>query len=100
MITRRTRIVSFRISDQEYEELIGLCAVRQARTVSEYARLATLGQCHNATAAQPQEALRDVYRRLRLLDGEVKRLANLIKPHDVDSVLSTPPAGPAQPNIE
>ena|SRR5207247_5036488 len=39
----RTRIVSFRLSDEEYEALKTLCLAQGAHSVSEYARAMTCG---------------------------------------------------------
>lgn len=80
MITRRTRIVSFRISEEEYQDLVNLCVMRQARSVSDFARLATFGQFEvHASKGKPEPALREVYRRLGALDRELKRLAELME---------------------
>jgi hypothetical protein len=90
VLRRRTRIVSFRISEEEYQDLMDLCAVRQARSLSDYARLATLGQfdASSSNGNEPAGILSDVCRQLRLLDGEVKRLAGLIEPQRFRSALS------------
>lgn len=89
MFSRRTRIVSFRISEEEYERLMDLCAIRQARSVSDFARLATLGQFQADTLNNhSDDTLRDLYRQLRVLDREVKRLAGMIEPRRVEPVLS------------
>ena len=89
MFSRRTRVVSFRISEDEYEELMDLCVVRQARSLSDLARLATLSQSQpNGSNGHAERMLTDVYRQLRLLDGEVKRLAALVEPQRLDRLLS------------
>lgn len=89
---KRTRVVSFRISEEEYEDLMDLCAMRQARSLSDFARLATLGQSHaQAPNGQSDGTLREVYRQLRALDGEVKRLSALVEPQYVNALLRLKP---------
>ena len=39
----RTRLVNFRVNDEEYEALRIACAEHRARSISDYARLAVLG---------------------------------------------------------
>lgn len=88
VLARRTRVVSFRISEQEYEDLMDLCAIRRARSLSDFARLATLGQSQGHIAnGQTDGTLRDVYRQLRVLDHEVKRLAGLVEVRHTAPVL-------------
>jgi hypothetical protein len=89
VITRRTRVVSFRISEEEYQDLINLCVMRQARSISDFARLATFGQFEvHAAKGKPEPALREVYRRLGALDREMKRLAELIEPRRATPMLN------------
>ena len=96
MITRRTRVVSFRISEEEYQDLVNLCVMRQARSVSDFARLATFSQFEvHASKGKPEAALREVYRRLGALDRELKRLAELIEPRRVAPVLELNPESSA-----
>jgi len=40
MLKRRTRLVSFRLSDEEYERVQGACVAEGARSISEFARAA------------------------------------------------------------
>jgi hypothetical protein len=97
VLKRRTRIVSFRISEDEYQDLIGLCVTREARSLSEFARLATLGQTQAMESnGHAQGILTDVYRQLRLLDAEVKKLAALVAPDRRDSMRSVQSAEAAQ----
>ena len=96
MITRRTRVISFRISEEEYQDLINLCVMRQARSVSDFARSATFGQFEvHAAKGKPEPALREVYRRLGALDREMKRLAELIEPRRAAPVLELNPESSA-----
>jgi hypothetical protein len=40
ILKRRTKLVSFRLSDEEYERLQGACIAEGARSLSEFARAA------------------------------------------------------------
>ena len=92
MFRKRTRVVSFRLSEEEYEDLMDLCAMRQARSLSDFARLATLGQSHGQLPnGQSDGTLREVYRQLRALDGEVKRLSALVEPQCLNALLRLKP---------
>ena len=94
MLRRRTRIVSFRISEEEYQDLVNLCAMRQARSLSDFARLATFSQFEaKSPTHKPENTLREIYRKLGALDREVKRLAGLVEPQGLDSVRTLQPAG-------
>ena len=47
----RTRIVSFRLSQEEYEALKRLCLAQGAHSVSEYARAMTCGVLNDGAGA-------------------------------------------------
>jgi hypothetical protein len=40
VLKRRTKLVSFRVSDEEYEKLQGACVAEGARSISDFARAA------------------------------------------------------------
>lgn len=81
VLTRRTRIVSFRVSEEEYQDLVSLCLRRQARSISDFARLVTLSQFEvNGSDAKAESALQQIERKLGVIDREVRRLAELIGP--------------------
>jgi hypothetical protein len=40
VVKRRSKLVSFRVSDEEYEKLQGACMAEGARSISEFARSA------------------------------------------------------------
>ena len=96
MLTRRTRIVSFRVSEDEYQDLVSLCLTRQARSISDFARLVTLSQFEPHTSdGKPEGTLHQIHRKLGAIDRELRRLARLIEPQrfevapGVDSVESS-----------
>jgi hypothetical protein len=79
---KRTRVVSFRVSDEEYGELLGLSRAHGARSVSDFARLAARqslcesdGRGLNALQAKLQELSGQVDH----LDSEVKRLTHFVQ---------------------
>ena len=77
VFTRRTRTVSFRLSEEEYKELRDTCIAHGVRSMSDFARLST--QWWIDGDGGPNESLlatiRELRGKLRELDSEVKRLA-------------------------
>ena len=78
-------MISFRISEQEYENLMKLCA-SQARSVSDLARdtmCRQLGRpAHNGNGHERPPAkseLEEIHGRMRKLEGEVARLTGLLE---------------------
>jgi hypothetical protein len=81
VLTRRTRIVSFRVSEEEYQDLVSLCLRRQARSISDFARLVTLSQFQPSRSdAKPESALDEIHRQLGAIDRELRKLSGLIEP--------------------
>lgn len=76
-IDARSRMVTFRLSEQEYERFRELCFVRGIRSVSEMARLA-INMLSQQPARVPREALEmrvaELEGRIHLLALEVKKL--------------------------
>jgi hypothetical protein len=70
VMKRRSRIVIFRLTDDEYAELKAACLHRGARNVSDFARTALL-----QTIATERE---DVTRKLSEIESGVHRLEKLI----------------------
>jgi mobilization protein NikA len=52
ILKRRTKLVSFRLSDEEYERVQGACIADGARSISDFARAALQ---RTATTAAPSE---------------------------------------------
>jgi len=77
VLKRRSRMISFRVSEDEYAGLKNLCINRGARSVSDMARDAV----HRLIAIQtwPNNQLETVVQvlqgRIEALDSEVKRLS-------------------------
>ena len=89
VLTRRTRVVSFRVSEDEYQDLLHICMTRQARSLSDFARFVTLSQFDvNGSGGKAESPLQQIQRKLVVIDREVRRLAGLMEPKRSDSVLS------------
>jgi hypothetical protein len=84
-LKRRTRVVSFRLSEEEHKELTSYCVSQGVRSLSDFARLATFVQFESQTISEHADtALQQIYRRLAALDREVQRLGKMIgAPFDV-----------------
>ena len=80
MLKRRSRMVSFRLSEEEYEGLKHICITVGARSLSDIARDAVQRLLSNNTESKidGDEQLRALYERMDALDHEVKRLAGLV----------------------
>jgi len=68
---RKTRMISFRVSDKEFDQLRTTAEARGARSVSDYARLALCGPS--------SEAGDDLDSGLRRLSGDVRQLSRNIQ---------------------
>jgi hypothetical protein len=80
---RRSKLVSFRIAEEEYRSLIEICETRGARSVSEVARDAMHGLLGvnghgNGVEAKLESKVVQLQGRLEELDREVKRLAMMV----------------------
>ena len=73
-------MVSFRLSEEEYEGLKHICMTAGARSLSDIARDAVQRLLGNATEnkADNDAQLRVLYEKLDALELEVKRLAALV----------------------
>ena len=83
-------MISFRISEKEYENLMELCASQGVRSMSDLARDAMCrllsvpghngngnGNGHRPAEAEP--ALEELHGRMRKLENDVVRLAHLVE---------------------
>ncbi len=73
-------MVSFRLSEEEYEGLKHICITVGARSLSDIARDAVQRLLSDGTEPKSDgdERLRLLYERMDALDHEVKRLAGLL----------------------
>jgi hypothetical protein len=80
VLRRRSRMVSFRLSEQEYQHLITLCTERGARCLSDLARDAMQGLLitENHIGNGLQTEVEKLNGRIEEFDRELKRLAGLV----------------------
>lgn len=74
----KSRMISFRISDREYEILKALHPHQGARNLSDFARTAMLR--HLKDEATPEPSLADLSSRIDTLQHDVQRLVELLSP--------------------
>lgn len=78
----RNRLVNFRVTDEEFEQLKTAAAVQGSRCLSEFARLVMLGTAAGAQAPAIQESLDGKLtlfdHRLHVLESSVARLADAL----------------------
>jgi hypothetical protein len=76
VLKRRTRLIGFRLSDEEYCELEALCASEGARSLSDFVRSSLLKMLAEGGGEFPVETeLRRLKRRVTELQRRVKTLA-------------------------
>ena len=83
VLKRRSRIVSFRLSQEEYDALKDTCIAQGARSISDFARSAACSLARNGNGSQNEAGdatVRTLQARVEELDREVKRLAYLLEP--------------------
>ncbi len=71
---RRTKIISFRVSQEEYEQLVRISIESGAQRVSDWARAATF-----AHSGDPLLTAGTLQTKVEKLDREVRRLSELIE---------------------
>jgi hypothetical protein len=81
VLKRRDRVVVFRLTQDEYEELKIVCAVRGARNISDFARseLLTAIEQERRPEAGLQGRLSDVDQKLSSLESKIQRMSNLLE---------------------
>lgn len=82
ILKRRNRMVSFRLSEDEYAGLRNVCLTEGARSVSDLARDAVhrlIGKNGASAEVQLQTTVQTLAGRMEELDREVKRLAQMVE---------------------
>jgi len=76
----RSRLVTFRLSTEEYEQLEQVCVSSGSRSISEFARSAVMHRVSTRTSQKPSlgEDLATLSERLRELDTALKELSGWI----------------------
>jgi hypothetical protein len=81
---RRSKMVSFRLSEQEYENLLALCGSTGARSLSDLARHAMNGllgapkRDGDGNGDRIETAVAELYGRMLELDRELKQLTRFM----------------------
>ncbi len=81
VLKRKSRMISLRLSNEEYESLRSLYRVHGSRSVSEFARNAmqrVIGEAR-VPAVNVEGRLQELDEKMNLLDQEVSRLVRLIE---------------------
>ncbi len=83
-IQRKSKMISFRLSGEEYRLLQGACSKTGARSVSELARAAMQRIIleDNFRSGSTDHELRELKVRFNVLAAEVQRLSRLVKHSD------------------
>ncbi len=77
---RRTRMVNFRLSEDEYRDLRNVCIANGSRSVSDFARDAVCQMiAGNGSSSHAELSVHDLHARFEDLDREVKRLGRLFE---------------------
>jgi hypothetical protein len=77
----RSRVVSFRLSEEEYEGLLEICLSHGARSISDFARIATCRYLRGSAGDAPEplsSLVRELKTEVTRLDSELKRLADMV----------------------
>lgn len=82
-MNRRTKVISIRLSDEEFEQLQSLCTARGADSISELARNAMKLLLLQEKATENGHAaievrVNEMHTRMTALDREVTRLSSII----------------------
>ena len=78
----RSRLINFRVTDEELEQLKAAAAVQGSRCLSEFARLVMLGTATSAQLPSVSESLNGKLslfdRRLNVLEADVARIVDAL----------------------
>lgn len=88
---RKSKMISFRMSDREYEEFMGVCLLHGAHSASEGARLAIETLVRRSQVPEKTALVEQVQR----LDQEVGRLDRRMQ--DICQLLANLPGGRGKP---
>jgi hypothetical protein len=78
--SRRSKMVTFRVSVEEYQSLEAACTARRVRSISELARSAVQQWIRESAPSNPLDnELEQVERRVQILSKELERLQYLIQ---------------------
>ena len=78
-INRRTKIISIRVTTDEFNRLQDLCATRGVNTISQLARVAMeglIGQENGKSNGSVESRVDEIRERMSALDREIARLSS------------------------
>ncbi len=75
---RRTRMISFRVSEREFEMLKSMSEAEGARSVSDFARLALCGE-RGSASSEPGKTIDQLRSDVEELKKYVRRVADLLE---------------------
>ena len=81
VLKRRNRVVVFRLTQDEYEDLKTVCSVRGARNISDFARSELLTSIEQERRPETlvQVRLSDVDKKLTSLESKIQRMSQLLE---------------------
>ena len=83
----RTRLVNFRVTDEEFERLKAAADRQGARCLSDFARASMLSQSKSRPDSEPMEDRMDLFdRRLAVLERSMSRLVEALAGSKIQSV--------------
>ena len=93
---RMTRMISFRVSEEEFEELRAKSEAQGARSVSDYARVSLCGPS-NGLDRPIENDLHELNSGIRLLSTHIRQLAQLMEnPQRILEARALPSNGKAE----
>jgi hypothetical protein len=81
-LKRRNRMVIFRVTEDEYENMKAVCSIRGARNLSDFARKQVLHSIEHEPAPPGVEVkgqLHQIDQKLSALEGIIQRMAQLLE---------------------
>jgi hypothetical protein len=91
MLKRRSRMVSFRLSEDEYEGLKNICTIVGARSLSDIARDAVHRMLSDSPSPKKdlETEVQTLQGRMDVFDQELKRLVKLVQNGTAHETAST-----------
>jgi hypothetical protein len=80
MSLKRTKMVSFRLSQEEYARFLEVCAVKGIRSISDLARVAMITIASQEVEIDPlSDQVWDIRRQVQSLSLELDRISNMVE---------------------
>jgi hypothetical protein len=87
---RRSKIVSFRLSDEEYDSLKSVTASRGARSVSEFTRSVACNMRAGENGAEKiEDSLRILNDRMKALDHRIQMLTQVLEEKNASNITNS-----------